>query len=96
MSDKKVIFSIFRPDTIKYNDDEHEYEACKNGIKYKSTDGKTWISDSMCTEVHLTRRKPCEYIKGILNAYGAEHLIDLPESMRLLVLQSLEEIIVNE
>lgn len=91
MSEEKV---IFRPDAIKYNG--HEYEACKDGIKYKSTDGKTWISDSMCTEVHLMRRKPCEYIKGILSAYGVEHLIDLPESMRLLVLQSLEEIIVNE
>lgn len=62
----------------------------------KKTDGKNWVSDSMCTEVSLTRRQPREYIKGILNAYGAEHLIDLPESMRLLVLQSLEEIIVNE
>ena len=83
-------FNIFRPDAIKYNG--HEYEACMDGIKYKSTDGKTW----MCTEVHLMRRKPCDYIKGILSAYGVEHLIDLPESMRLLVLQSLEEIIVNE
>ena len=95
MSDNEdQVFNIFSPDEIKYNG--HEYEACKDGIKYKSTDGKNWVQDCKNTEVHLTRCKPCEYIKAILHAYGAEHLIDLPESMRLLVLQSLEEIIVNE
>lgn len=79
---------------IKY--EGHEYEAIKDGIKYKLTDGKNWVQDCKNTEVQPTRRKPYEYIKGILSAYRAEHLIDLPESMRLLVLQSLEEIIVNE
>ena len=41
MSDnKEQVFSIFNPDSIKYDDNEHEYEATKDGIKYKSNDGE--------------------------------------------------------
>lgn len=32
---------ICNPEMIKY--DGHEYEAIKDGVKYKSTDGKNWV-----------------------------------------------------
>lgn len=33
--------NTFKPTAIKY--DGHEYEAYKDGVKYKSTDGKNWV-----------------------------------------------------
>ena len=35
--------NTFKPKMIKY--DGHEYEAYKDGVKYKSTDGKNWMPD---------------------------------------------------
>ena len=34
---------LFEPSMISY--DGHEYKAYKDGVKYKSTDGKNWVPD---------------------------------------------------
>ena len=37
-------YNTFKPSAIKY--DGHEYEAYKDGVKYKSTDGKNWVPET--------------------------------------------------